>query len=148
MTTEADLYLLDANVLIALTHADHVHHTAAHGWLKTVKRWATTPITEAAFVRLSCNPQVTGRATTPTEALDALASIRRQPGHEFLPDGTSLAEPKILLTLAGYKQVTDYHLLNLAASCGAVLATFDTKLAAGLHPSDTAHLVSISPVVS
>lgn len=45
--------LLDANVLIALLVADHVHHDAAEAWLAdTVGCFATCPITEGNLVRL------------------------------------------------------------------------------------------------
>ena len=47
------VWLLDANLLIALTHAAHVHHAEAHAWFDAVpkRRWATCALTQLAFVR-------------------------------------------------------------------------------------------------
>ena len=44
-------YLLDANVLIALTVAEHEHHERASTWAATVNRFAVCPIVEGALVR-------------------------------------------------------------------------------------------------
>ncbi len=44
--------------------------------------------------------------------------------------------------LAGHKQVTDWHLLNLAARHDAVLVTFDRKLERSVGPED-GHLVQV-----
>ena len=44
--------LLDANVLIALVVADHVHHDAAAEWLSASDAgFATCPITQGSLVR-------------------------------------------------------------------------------------------------
>jgi toxin-antitoxin system PIN domain toxin len=145
MTTEP-LHLLDANALIALANAGHVHHRSAHRWFAGVRRWATTPITETAFLRLQSNPAVTGRRITPSEARQALVAIRSQPGHTWIPDGSSLAEPVIRCdALIGHRQVTDFHLVNLAATAGAVLATFDSGIRAALLGRDQ-DLVVLIPV--
>lgn len=142
MTTE--LYLLDANVLVALANPQHLHHAAAHRWFATVRRWATTPLTEAAFVRLQSNPMVIGGDVPMPEVLGALRAMRAMDGHVFLPDDSSLAEPAIdLIAMIGHRQVTDLHLVNLAARAGARLATFDTAIRASLIGSDRdlVHLV-------
>jgi len=131
------VYLLDANVLIALTNPDHLHHRRAHEWFAAVDAWATTPMTEAAFVRLMLNPQVAGRRLTAGEVLDVLRRLRALPGHRFVADDTSLAEPAIdLVALIGHRQVTDLHLVNLAARGGLVVATFDAGLPATLTGRD------------
>lgn len=44
-------YLLDANVLIALTVQEHEHHARASTWAATVDRFAICPIVEGALVR-------------------------------------------------------------------------------------------------
>ena len=56
--------LLDVNVLIALTWPNHVHHDAARSWFTEVRNtgWATCPLTEAGFVRISCNPSAVKQA--------------------------------------------------------------------------------------
>lgn len=57
------------------------------------------------------------------------------------PDSSSLAQPTIVTArLAGPKQVTDFHLVNLAASNEVALATFDGSLARALHHDDRRHV--------
>lgn len=136
MTTEP--FLLDLNVLIALAWPQHVHHSRAHSWFDSLDReWATTPVTEAGFVRLSTNPAVVSETVSMNQARAALDAVRSTPGHVFLPDASSLAEPTISLErLVTSRQVTDAHLVNVAAVSGAVLATFDRGIGNILMPSD------------
>ena len=49
--------LLDVNVLVALAWPNHVHHVAARAWFNDVgqKRFATCPVTQSGFVRVSSN---------------------------------------------------------------------------------------------
>ena len=136
-TTDQPTYLLDVNVLIALTSRGHILHQHAHQWFDGVESWATTPLTETAYVRLMLNPFVIGAELRAADVLAALATLRRWPGHVFIEDASSLAAPAIdLIGLRGQKQVTDAHLVNLAASHGAVLATLDTAIEAMLMPDD------------
>ena len=44
-------YLLDANVLIALTVAEHEHHARASNWMAGIDRFALCPVVEGALVR-------------------------------------------------------------------------------------------------
>jgi toxin-antitoxin system PIN domain toxin len=135
--SDAPCYLLDVNVVIALTNPSHVHHQRAHQWFAGVKAWATTAITEAAFIRLMLNPAVAGRSATGAEVLSLLAALRAWPGHRFISDDSSLSEPAIdLVGLVGHRQVTDLHLVNLAARSGTVLATFDTAISGALIGAD------------
>jgi predicted nucleic acid-binding protein len=52
-------FLLDTNLLIALAWPQHVHHGEAHAWFGKVARgaWATCPITQLGFIRISSNPK-------------------------------------------------------------------------------------------
>jgi predicted nucleic acid-binding protein len=94
-------------------------------------------MTEASFVRLALNEALTGRKPSRTAVLAVLKGLRAWPGHVFLVDDTSLADPLIDLSgLMGHRQVTDLHLVNLAARHGAVLATLDHRIASGLMPGD------------
>ena len=45
--------------------------------------------------------------------------------------------------LVGHQQVTDLHLVNLAARHGGVLATFDATLPTWLAPADRRHVILI-----
>lgn len=134
-------YLLDVNVLLALTLSTHHHHVAAHRWFSTITQWSTTPLTESAFVRLLLNPRLEPFGVTATQALAALAQVRDTRGHRFLGDDTSLSQAHLnLSSLVGTKQVTDFHLVNLAARHGVRLATFDGSLFRCLAPADQHHV--------
>lgn len=141
MTTKP--YLLDINVLIALSWSQHIHHQRAHAWFDSLTvAWATTPMTEAGYVRLSINPAVVGQPVSMTAALSALTALRAAPGHVFVADDSSLAKPSIdLQRVATSRQVTDAHLVNLAASVGAVLATLDRGIEEWLMPAEKHHVV-------
>ena len=138
------LHLLDVNLLIALTNTAHLHHNRAHAWFAAIDSWATTSMTEASFVRLMLNPHVAGRQVTTHEVMSVLHGLRALPGHRFLPDDSTLADPVIDITaLVGHNQVTDMHLVNLAALHGAVLATFDAGIPATLIPADRRFVVVV-----
>jgi len=81
-----------------------------------------------------------GETVTAEQALADLRKIRAAPDHRFLPDDTSLADSGIdLAGLQGHRQLTDLHLVQLAARHGAVLATLDARLVAALAPADWVH---------
>lgn len=130
-------YLLDTNVLLALSLPTHQHHQHATSWFQVGMDWATTPLTESGYLRLMTNPRVVGHSIGVGQVLEALREMREVPGHAFVADDTSLADPAIdVARLAGTKQVTDYHLVNLAARQATVLATFDGSLQRSLAPGD------------
>lgn len=134
----ADDVLLDVNVLIALVWPQHLHHTQVHAWLAQHNgRFATTPLTEAALVRLSLQPFITGTAVTAAEALALLAGLRAHPQHHFVRDDSTLADPAISLTrFATTRQVTDLHLVNLCAVHELVLLTLDRAIPEALQEPD------------
>ena len=138
------LYILDVNILIALTNPAHLHHQRAHAWFSAVTAWATTSMTEASFVRLMLNPHVAGRHIPTHAVMSVLNGLRTLPGHIFLADDSTLADPVIDITaLVGHNQVTDMHLVNLAARHNAVLATFDAGIPATLIPADRRYVTVI-----
>jgi uncharacterized protein len=117
-------YLLDANVLIALTVAEHEHHDRASTWAAGIDRFAVCPAVEGALVRFLVR---TGE--TPSVATTVLRAVRALPGCEFRPDHLSYADVD-LGHVRGHRQVTDAYLASLAAAGPAsVLATFDEGLA-------------------
>ena len=133
--------LPDVNVLVALTNPSHQHHRQAHQWLSGVTRFATTPITENGLVRLLLNRAVTGQQVTGRQAVGILSGLRAHAHATFLPDTSSLAAAEIdLIGLAAHKQATDLHLVNLVASCGGVLATFDRRISQALTGQDQRHV--------
>jgi toxin-antitoxin system PIN domain toxin len=129
--------LPDVNVLLALHLPDYPAHSAAAGWFGQAEKFATTPITEAGFVRLLLNKTIVNQQIAPEEAIEALRILRSHPKAIFWADDTSLAEPKIWLgSLRGHKEVTDLHLLNLAKARGGTLVTLDENLPAPLRTSE------------
>jgi len=126
-------YLLDVNVLIALAWPRHVHHRPASDWFATVHAtgWATTPVTEAGFIRVSSNPHVFPDGATPSQAAGLLAQFHDIPGHVFWPDSTRLTACVTALSehVHGFASVTDAHLAFLALANSGTLATFDSRAA-------------------
>lgn len=140
--------LPDVNVLIALAWPIHVHHELAHDWLERHGEgsWATCPLTQSGFVRVSSNPSAVPAAKSPREAILALESILARPHHVFLADDFSIADRRHVATdrLVGYRQVTDAHLLGVALKNGAQLVTLDRALVS-LVPTgfDPTHAVTV-----
>jgi hypothetical protein len=126
--------LLDANVLIALVVADHVHHAAAERWCAAQsEKFATCPMTQGGLIRLLLR-----EGQSPATAIAALEGIVGHSQHEFWPD--SFAFTNVSMTgIVGHRQVTDAYLAQLARVNGGRLATFDRGLAQ-LH-NDVAQLV-------
>ena len=121
--------LLDVNVLIALAWPNHVHHSAARAWFEARREegWATCPLTEAGFVRVSCNPSVVRHTVTPLEAIAVLQRLTRLGSHTFWPLDQSIVRlpESIGVRLQGYRQVTDAVLLAAAMQRNGQLATLD-----------------------
>lgn len=132
--------LLDVNILIALAWPSHVHHGAAHAWFaeQSNSGWATCPLTQCAFVRISSNPKVIPEAVTPGEALALLRDMVALEHHVFWPDDLPLADESVPTGLVlGHQQITDAYLLGLALHHGGKLVTLDRSLAA-LAPAGAA----------
>jgi toxin-antitoxin system PIN domain toxin len=133
--------LLDVNMLIALAWPSHVHHRQAQAWFSAnaAAGWATCPLTQCAFVRVSSNRKVIPEAVTPKEALALLGQIVGQRTHVFWPDDLGLpAEEVSSMLLVGHRQVTDAYLLGLAIRHGGRLVTLDAG-AAALLPVSSPH---------
>ncbi|QDO87407.1 hypothetical protein FNH13_02880 [Ornithinimicrobium ciconiae] len=143
--TERRVTLFDVNALVALALTTHQHHHAAHRFLRALAgRWATTPLTESGLFRLLLNPLVTGSQRSAPEVMAILQGMRADPRWTFLEDSTALAEPMVDITvLMGHRQVTDLHLVNVAARHDGVLATFDAAIPSWLAPKDRPRTVVI-----
>lgn len=148
------MWLLDANVLIALTQSAHVHHAEAHAWFarQPNRLWATCAITQLAFLRLTSNPSVVGEKISPAQAMQALITLTDQAHHIYWPEA---AEPMRMSTLnsdavVGHRQITDAYLLGLALSQKQCLATLDRGLVTFAMRTGLSHgveLVSVLPAV-
>lgn len=123
--------LLDVNALVALAWDSHVHHAAMRAWFaaNASTGWATCPITESGFVRVSSNPIVLPSAIGIDAARGVLSALRAHPGHQFLTDDVSMSDRDVP-AIAGYRQVTDAHLLALSRRHGVRLVTFDASILA------------------
>ncbi|MFE0025918.1 TA system VapC family ribonuclease toxin [Amycolatopsis sp. NPDC059021] len=130
--------LLDANVLIALVVADHVHHAAAEEWFAgSDDDFATCPSTEGSLLRLLIR-----EGQTASNAQTILEAVKESERHEFWPD--SITYSKVPLNgVLGHRQVTDSYLAQLTRVHGGRLVTFDHGLAE-LH-TDIADLLPTIP---
>lgn len=123
-------HLLDANVLIALSVTEHVHHEVAHEWFATQQLVAVCPLVEGALVRFLV------RLGEPAVAAGELLRRMRSHGRvEFWADDLSYADTD-LTSVVGHRQVTDANLVQLARARHGRLATLDRGVAE-LYPDDT-----------
>lgn len=122
--------LLDVNALVALAWDSHIHHVPARAWFTTngTHGWATCPLTESGFIRVSSNPTVLPTPIGIEDARRVLALLRAAGRHRFLLDNVSMTDEDVP-TLLGHRQVSDAHLLTLARRHRMRLVTFD----AGAH---------------
>jgi toxin-antitoxin system PIN domain toxin len=115
-------HLLDVNLLLACAWSGHSDHARANRWLNSLAAFATAPVTQMGFLRVSLSPAY-GAAFA--DAQTALEAILQLPTHLFLTDSVAAGA---LPTLTSGKAVTDAHLVRLADSHGLKLATLDNGL--------------------
>jgi predicted nucleic acid-binding protein len=124
-------YLLDVNVLVAWGWSDHVEHERTVTWIAAARKQKatmllTSAIPELGFVRISV--QRTGGRVTMKEASKTLADMVTSLGarHAFLADDRpARAFPEWCRHAS---RTTDAHLLQLAETHEAKLATLDTGI--------------------
>jgi len=128
------VFLLDANVLIALAWPEHQFHEKVGRWFARHSRdgWATCPFTQAAFVRTLSNPAFSADALTPANALRVLEANMSLPGHHFWPAAIPVPEAlkKFEERLSGHRQIADAYLLGLVMHKRGKLATLDNGVRA------------------
>jgi toxin-antitoxin system PIN domain toxin len=107
-----------------------VHHLAIHAWFDESpdRLWATCPITEAGFVRVSSNPKALEAAVSVQAARSVLSGLRGAGGHRFLLNDVSMTDDDVPL-VGGHRGVTEAVLLAVARRHGVGLVTFDAGLA-------------------
>jgi uncharacterized protein len=132
--------LLDVNVLLALAWPTHVHHLAAHRWFAENHGagWATCPLTQLGFSRLSMQPAVVKIPILFEDVMVALAQMTANAAHRFWPlaGGLSDIRDEIRVRVVGHHQLTDAVLIDLAIRHQGRLATFDRRVL-GLIPPDS-----------
>ncbi len=116
------IYLPDVNTLVALAWVAHPHHTKAERWFDQVEEFATCPLTQLGFLRVSTIP--TPGYATMIDAHTWLQALTCRRGHTFWPDDL---EPLALGNLSGPQQLTDRYLLALAGKHAGRLVTFDQR---------------------
>lgn len=124
------VYLLEANVLIALGDETNTGYSRATAWFKQgTVAFATCPITQGGllrhYMRVSKRPSI-------QDAKRLLASFTSLPHHHFWPDDIDYDHIPTRGVI-GHRQVTDAYLVALAAKHQGILATMDQGLAA-IHP--------------
>lgn len=140
-------YLLDINLLLALSDPMHVHHESAHIWFAETgqRAWATCPLTENGFIRIASHPNYPNR---PGDVPAVLAIFRRlceAPGHRFWSEDVNILqilEPAAIITHA---QITDVYLLGLAVHKSGKLATLDRRIPAATVRGGRQALEIIAP---
>jgi toxin-antitoxin system PIN domain toxin len=121
-------YLLDVNVLIALTWPSHVFHPSAQQWFAVHREagFRTCPLTQIEFLRISSHPKFHQPAVSPLTAVALLQRITAMKEHEFwaddLPCGAAIGTGPVI---SGHNQIVDAYLIALAASRDGVVATLD-----------------------
>jgi uncharacterized protein len=121
--------LLDVNALVALAWDSHIHHAPMRAWFaaNSAAGWATCPLTESGFVRVSSNPKVLPHAIGVDAARGVLSAMRALAGHRFLDDHVSITDDDVP-AMTGHRQISDAHLLTLARRHHVNLVTFDAAV--------------------
>ena len=126
-------HLLDANALIALGWPTHEHHRHMLGWFRTHARdgWATSALTQGAFVRIISQQVFAGRAIAVGEVAELLLRNTAHPQHRLIPLDFGFAEVMTVCTggILGHRQITDAWLLTAAIRNRVRLLTFDSGIA-------------------
>ena len=125
-------YLLDVNLLLALSDPMHVHHEAAHRWFGQMGMysWATCPITENGFVRIASHVKYPNRPGDVATVMAILRDFCRGEGHHFWEEDVSLRDLLLPGTVITHNHITDVYLLGLAVHRGGKLATLDQNIPA------------------
>lgn len=123
--------LLDVNVLIALLDENHLHHTAASGWLEEhiAEGWASCPITQNGCVRVLSQPTYPN-AIGVAEAISLLREATSTRHHQFVADDASLLDSALVngQQLLSARQITDVYLLALAVAHDMRFVTLDRSI--------------------
>jgi hypothetical protein len=121
--------LLDVNVLLALGWAEHEAHESVVERLsrRPAPVWATCPITQLGFIRISSTSGVFSHTLSPQQAHAALSALCEDARHRFLSQHPGVIECDFSL-LGGPRQTTDAYLVALARHHRLHLLTLDGRL--------------------
>ncbi len=123
-------YLLDINLLLALTDPMHVHHEPAHQWFaeKGQHAWTTCPLRENGFVCIAGDPNYPNRTGDVPAVISILRQVCETTGHRFWTDDPSILEILESDAIITRAQITDVYLLGLAVRNKGKLATLDQRI--------------------
>src|SRR2546430_10361967 len=109
--------------MMALLWENHEHHERARRWLKPLAEFATCPVSQLGFARISSHPML-GYGMSPEHAFIVLRKFLADSRHRFVQDDVS-CEDRVLFTerIPGANHVTDHYLAALARQHGLSLAT-------------------------
>jgi toxin-antitoxin system PIN domain toxin len=137
----AERFLLDVNILVALFDPVHPHHQVVARWFsKPGLQWGVCAFSEAGFLRVTTRPR-SGR--TLEQAAAIVKTFNNDPNFSYWPILSSWN------SMAGYfkgclhgsQQVTDAYLLGLAIEAGGVLVTLDKGIRYLAGPKHSKHLL-------
>ncbi len=113
---------------MALLWENHEHHERVRRWLQKITAFATCPVSQLGFARISAHPTL-GFGMSPEQAFVVLRRFLADSRHGFVPDDLS-CEDRVLLSerISGANHITDHYLAALARQHGLVLATLDGPL--------------------
>jgi len=124
-------YLLDVNVLVALCVGEHEFHERVASWINESARdgrseLITCAVTEMGFLRTLVQAEAYG--FTIEQGKDLLSRLKSSKEFHFgfVSDGLGLAQ--LPRWVKGPKQITDGHLLGLARTHGAEMASLDERI--------------------
>lgn len=114
---------------MALLWENHEHHPIARRWFPSVTNFATCPVSQLGFARVSSH-SILGYGMTPDQAFGVLRRLLADSRHRFISDDLS-CEDRVVRTdlMGGPNQITDRYLVALARQHKLRLATFDEPLA-------------------
>ena len=125
------MHLLDVNFLIALHDSFHQDHELAQEWFKSKSKlgWATCPITELGFIRITSHRNYPRPVASPSVALESLEATKKGSAkYLFWSDDLPLRNAVAPKQIIGASALTDLYLLSLAVKRRGKLVTFDRKI--------------------
>jgi hypothetical protein len=138
----AERFLLDVNILVALFDPAHSHHRIVARWFSSPGlRWGVCAFTEAGFLRIATSTTA-GRYTL-KGAADIVRSFSNDPNFTYWPirsSWTSLTE-SFHGRLYGHQQITDAYLLGLAIEEDGILVTLDKAIRSMAGPKYQKHVL-------
>jgi len=104
-------FLLDVNVLMALLWENHEHHQVARAWLRHATGFATCPVSQLGFARVSSHSSL-GYSMSPDQAFSVLRAFLADEWHHFISDDLS-CEDRVVRTdiMMSANQITDHYLV-------------------------------------